>query len=40
MDKKVNTPSYTRRCVDKYNKKIKEEYLKYIKKENKYSYRI
>ena len=26
MDKKLNTPTYTRRCVDKYNKKIKEEY--------------
>ena len=26
MDKKLNTPAYTRRCVDKYNKKIKEEY--------------
>ena len=26
MDKKLNTPVYTRRCVDKYNKKIKEEY--------------
>ena len=25
MDKKFNTPSYTRRCVDKYNKKIKKE---------------
>ena len=25
MDKKLNTPTYTRRCVDKYNKKIKEE---------------
>ena len=26
MDKKLNTPIYTRRCVDKYNKKMKEEY--------------
>ena len=26
MDKKLNTPTYTRRCVDKYNQKIKEEY--------------
>ena len=26
MDKKLNTPTQTRRCVDKYNKKIKEEY--------------
>ena len=26
MDKKLNTPIYTRRCVDKYNQKIKEEY--------------
>ena len=25
MDKKLNAPAYTRRCVDKYNKK-KEEY--------------
>ena len=26
MDKKLNTPAYARRCVDKYNKKNKEEY--------------
>ena len=26
MEKKLNTPAYTRRCVDKYNKKIKQEY--------------
>ena len=26
MDKKLNTPTYTRRCIDKYNKKIKEEH--------------
>ena len=32
MDKKLNTPSYTRRCVDKYNKKIKKNTLKFVKK--------
>ena len=26
MEKKLNTPTYTRRCVDKYNQKTKEEY--------------
>ena len=26
MDKKLNTPAHTRRCVDIYNKKIKEDY--------------
>ena len=31
MDKKLNTPTYTRRCVDKYNKKIKEEYTEICK---------
>ena len=34
MDKKLNTPTYTRRCVDKYNKKIKEEYPNICKERN------
>jgi len=34
MYKKLNTPIYTRKCVDKY-KKIKEEYQEFIKKKYK-----